>query len=104
MPSTPEAIVTVLYPKKNMSRFDMDYYLQHHIPTTKAAWGPLGMTKCVVSELDDEAEYKVNIIMTWNDLVSWETAKKGDAAKKLIADVKNFTDVEMITLVGKVLN
>jgi uncharacterized protein (TIGR02118 family) len=103
MPATPETIVTALYPKKGMSRFDMDYYFKHHIPTTKAAWEPLGMTSCIVCELNDEAEYKLSIIMTFKDLSSWEAAKGGNGAKELAADVTNFTDSAMIMLAGKVL-
>jgi len=103
MESKPTAVVTVLYPKKNMSGFDMDYYLNHHIATTKAAWNPHGMSSCTVCEVtDDDAEFTVVVVMAWKDLGAWEEAKNGEAAMKLAADVQNFTNVTPIMIAGKV--
>jgi uncharacterized protein (TIGR02118 family) len=97
-----QAILTVLYPKT--SKFDMNYYLSHHIPSTKAAWEPLGMVSCIVSEVEDGDDYGVKVIIGWKDLASWEEAKAGEGAKKLAEDVKNFTDVTPVMIVGKIVS
>jgi uncharacterized protein (TIGR02118 family) len=97
-----QAILTVLYPKT--SKFDMSYYLSHHIPTTTKAWEPLGMTSCIVAEVEDDADYVVKVLIGWKDLASWEKAKEGTAAKELGEDVKNFTDVTPVMIVGKIVS
>jgi hypothetical protein len=104
MATESKVIANVLYPRKNMSSFNMDYYLNHHIPATKASWLPLGMTSCIVCDVDDDAEFAVMVIITWRDVASWDAAKNGGAAQKLAEDVRNFTNVPPVTIVGKVLN
>jgi hypothetical protein len=97
-----QVILTVLYPKT--SNFDMSYYLSHHIPSTKAAWEPLGMKSCIVAKVEEEVDYVVKVLIGWKDLASWEKAKACLAAKELNEDVKNFTDTTPIMIVGKIVN
>jgi hypothetical protein len=87
-----------------MSKFDMDYYLKHHIPSTKSAWGPFGNTSCIVCDIEDGGEYAVSVVTFWKDSASWEWAKGGESAQKLAADVQNFTHVDPVMVAGKVLN
>ena len=104
MATESKVIVTCLYPKKEMLSFNMECYLKHHIPTTETNRGPLCMTGCIICETIEDPEYTVNVVMTWKDLSSWETAKKGKAAEQLAADVANFTNVSGVMVVEKVLN
>jgi uncharacterized protein (TIGR02118 family) len=97
-----QVILTVLYPKT--SKFDMDYYLSHHIPTTKASWEPLGMVSCIVTEVEDGDDYSVKVLIGWKDFAAWEEAKASDSAKELNEDVKNFTDVTPVMIVGKIVS
>src|ERR1700712_4929706 len=97
-----KAILTVLYPKT--SNFDMSYYLSHHIPTTKAAWEPLGMASCIVAKVEDKGDYAIKVLIGWKDLDSWEKAKAGPAAKELNEDVKNFTDTTPVMVVGEIVS
>ena len=62
------------------------------------------MTSCIVCDLEEDAEYAVKVVTSWKDLDSWNEAKNGEAAQELAGDVKNFTDVTPIMLVGKVLS
>ena len=64
----------------------------------------LGMTSCVIYDTGDGAEYAVNTLTFWKDLASWEGVKDGEAAQRLAIDVKNFTNVKAVTVVGKVMN
>src|SRR6201994_2346848 len=106
MTSKPTFAVTYLYPRQGLSRFDMEYYLQHHIPTTKTLWTPLGLTGAIVSEtgMDTANDYVLVVVTLWKDENSWNAAKNGEAAQKLVEDVKNFTNVTPVVLPGKISN
>jgi hypothetical protein len=76
-----KVVVTFLYPKKGMSSFNKDYYLKHHIPSTEAAWTPLGMTRCIVCDVEGKSEYAFSVVTLWNDGDEWVMAKGGDLLK-----------------------
>lgn len=106
MTSKPTFAVTYLYPRQGLSRFDMGYYLQHHIPTTNSLWTPLGLTGAIVSEISMASanDYVLVVVTLWKDENSWNAAKNGEAAQKLAADVQNFTNVAPVVLPGKISN
>jgi hypothetical protein len=101
MPAHSQVILTVLYPK--VPKFDVSYFFSHHVPTTKAAWEPLGMVSCILTEVEDESDYLIKAIIGWKDLASWEKAKADDATKKLREDVKKFTEAPPVMIVGKIV-
>ena len=103
MASNSELVVTFLYPRKNLTKFDMDYYLKHHIPATEAGWGPLGMTNCIACSTEEDTEFVIKVITSWKNVASWDAAKGGKAASELTADVANFTNVKPVVVVGQVL-
>ena len=95
-------VVTYLYPKKGMSKFDKNYYEKHHIPTTVASFGPLGMISCVVYANEEDAEFAYSVITVWKGEKEWKSASASKEASELAQDVKNFMDVEPLVVVGKV--
>jgi uncharacterized protein (TIGR02118 family) len=101
MATTFQIFITFLYPKT--SKFDLSYYLSHHIPATKAAWEPLGLTSCIVAQVEG-GDYVLKVIIGFKDLASWEEAKGGEGAKELSEDVKNFTDSTPVVIVGEVVS
>lgn len=103
MTTSHKVIVTVLYPRREMSSFDMEYYLNHHIPTTNAAWVGYGMTSCTVCEVDKDSEFAIQVTMTWKDKDGWNDAQKAESTKKITADIENFTNVRPITVIGTVV-
>lgn len=98
------AIVTFLYPKTSTSHFNMKYYLSNHIPHCKSLWEKLGMKAIYVVSIDGkDAEYATKTILVWNDMASWEEASSGPSMQRLAGDMKNFTDVTPVTVVGTVV-
>src|SRR4051794_15645387 len=89
MSDTPQVIVTVLYPRKGMTSFDMEYYLKKHIPVANAIWGEFGMTSLIASEIED-SDYAVQATMTWKDKAGWEASQKAESNKKVMADLEGF--------------
>lgn len=101
---SPQVIVTFLYPKTATSHFDMDYYLSQHIPTCKSLWEPLGMKSVYVCGVEgDQADYATETVLIWKDMASWGSANSSPSMQKLVADMKNFTNVTPVTVVGKVV-
>lgn len=98
----PSVVVSYLYPKQGMSKFDKSYYEKQHIPTTVASFGPLGMTSLVVCANEENAEYAYSVITVWKGEKEWKSASAGREASELGQDVKNFTDVEPLVVIGKV--
>lgn len=104
MPDSPKVIVTVLYPRQGINSFDMKYYLERHIPTTTEIWGNLGMTSCMVSEVEEISDYAVQTTMGWKDMESWGAAQSAKATQIIMDDVEGFkfTNVKPVTIVGTV--
>jgi hypothetical protein len=101
MTTRSQVFITFLYPKT--TKFDLSYYLSHHIPATKAAWEPLGLTSCIVAQVEGD-DYVLKVILGFKDLASWEEAKGGEGGKELTEDIKNFTDGTPMVVVGKVVS
>ncbi|HEY5301603.1 MAG TPA: EthD family reductase [Acetobacteraceae bacterium] len=92
-------IVSVLYPAKSGSRFDLDYYMQKHIPKVKARWSSLGLRgvevlRCTGAPSGTGA-YQVIALLTFGSLAEFQEAAK-QHGKEVIGDIPNFTDVEAL--------
>jgi uncharacterized protein (TIGR02118 family) len=97
-------IITYLYPRTSTSHFDMKYYLPQHIPTCKSLWEPLGMKAVCVCSIDGEgAEYAAKTILVWKDKAAWEAASSEPSTTQLVYDVKNFTNVTPLMVVGTIV-
>lgn len=101
MASDAELILTVLYPKVAELRFDMAYYLKHHIPMAEKGWGAYGMKSCVVSEVDAGSDFAVMVVTSWASRAEWLAAQKASCTKEIRDDFKNFTNVTPVMIVGK---
>jgi uncharacterized protein (TIGR02118 family) len=92
------AVVTVFYPAKPGSSFDMDYYLQNHMKMVEATWGPAGLRgytvlKGVGAPGGGEPAFQV---VTSLDFTSAEAfgAALAESGAKVMGDVPNFTDLQ----------
>jgi len=99
-------IVTVLYPNKPDSKFDMDYYLSHHMPLAQNEFGPYGMKGWRVAKLlgspgDQPAPYSVQATLEFGSADEVGEALK-NAGEKVIGDVSNFTDLQPVLMFGEV--
>jgi uncharacterized protein (TIGR02118 family) len=100
--------LSVLYPATPGSRFDWDYYLTKHMPLVRQLLSPLGM----VSEQVDRglgglmpgsaAPYHAVAHFVFNTVQDLQTAM-GAAALQLMADVPNYTDVQVVGQISEIL-
>ncbi|KAF2873555.1 hypothetical protein BDV95DRAFT_659808 [Massariosphaeria phaeospora] len=106
MATPPGLIVTVLYPRSSDLKFNLNYYLSHHIPLATKIWTPHGLLGVTVGEtLAESTEFAYTITTQWKDLEAWEAAQRDQTGlKELMSDVPKFTNAEPIFVVAKVVS
>ncbi|KAL2845881.1 hypothetical protein BJY01DRAFT_247488 [Aspergillus pseudoustus] len=97
--SSQQILVQVIYPTSAAATFNMEYYLNNHIPLVKKRWGPQGLQSCSVITGTKEAAYHVQATMIWKDMASFENVKGVEEVRE---DIKNFTNVAPYRWVGLV--
>lgn len=91
-----QAVLNVVYPKEAASDFNMDYYLQKHMPLVQKLWGPLGLKSWSVATLGEDSGYYVQAFLIFE---SHEAFAKVPTAE-IFGDVKNFTSTSPSKWVG----
>lgn len=97
------AQVTVLYPRKDGAKFDMDYYLATHMPLVSKHWTKYGLKSYSVTQLSPDAPYSVQAAMEWENIGAFQKAGQGPEAKEIFADVANFSSETPILCAGEVV-
>jgi hypothetical protein len=94
----------VLYERTPVLKFDLEYYLNHHIPMCLNYWKPYGVLDCRVVETDATSEYAYVVTMMWEDEGGWikANAQKEEMAN-IMGDVEKFTNGVPKFVVGKVV-
>jgi uncharacterized protein (TIGR02118 family) len=101
--------ITVLYPNTPDSRFDVDYFVNTHIPLVKEHWGGKGLTSVKLlkgagtADPGTPAPYQVITVLGFESLQAFRAAAKESGAA-VIGDIANFTDVRPIVQINDNLN
>ena len=83
----------VTYSGDAATRFDRDYYIQHHLPLVMECWGPLGLEGC--------AAFWPAVIGTgticicecqFRDEAAMRAALASPTTPRVMADIAHFTD------------
>lgn len=98
--------VSIFYPNKAGSRFDLDYYLKHHMPMAIKAFGDALRGAIVEQGLNGggpEAPPPFSAIchLHFDSVEAFQSAFAGHGAE-LQADIANYTDVEPVIQIGEV--
>jgi uncharacterized protein (TIGR02118 family) len=99
--------VMVLYPNKPGSRFDLDYYVNRHLPLVRARLEPMGMvamTYAVEAALDvstDLQPYRLVADLRFDDMDATRRALAAHGPETQ-ADIPNFTDIAPVIFIGEV--
>jgi len=101
--------LSVSYPNQPGARFDLDYYLNHHMPMVAAKLAAHGMTGWTVDKgvggfvPGSPAEY---LIQARLDIETMEGLQAGMASEgaSIMADVPNYTDIRPQIQVYQVLH
>ena len=97
--------VSVLYPNSDGSRFDMDYYLKHHIPMVQQFLGDtlksIGVDRGLSGAAPDTAPaYVAMAHLTFDSREAFDAAF-GPHAETIMADIPNYTDINPIIQVSE---
>ena len=100
------AIVSVMYPGKTGSKFDMDYYLHRHMTMVSETWTPAGLRSYQVLQGHPGADgappaYQVIVNMDFTSAEAFQAAVAQSGAK-VMGDVPNFTDLQPVLQVSDV--
>ncbi|RYP77431.1 hypothetical protein DL771_001226 [Monosporascus sp. 5C6A] len=95
--SSKQAILNVIYPKEAASNFDMEYYVNTHMPLVGKIWGPLGLKSWTVGTVNPESGFHVQAFLVWDSLEAYKKAPTDE----IFGDIKKFTNVSPVKWVGQ---
>lgn len=97
------ATVTVLYPRKDGAKFDLDYYLATHMPLVDKHWKKHGLKSYSVTQLSPDAPYSVQATMEWESSEGFKGALGDAGTKEIMGDVTNFSSESPVLVAGDVV-
>lgn len=100
--------VTILYPSKDDTTFNMKYFRENHVPRAEKIYKPMGLLKWELIDagprLDGQKQpFGVISILTFKDRESWVAAGKNPDLGELMNDVPNYCNTEPIFIGGELI-
>lgn len=92
----------VLYPRKDGSKFDLDYYHATHMPLVKKTWTPHGLKSFSIVQLSPDNQYSVAAILDFESQEHLGKAMADPSTKDVMADVPNFSSEQPVIVAGNV--
>lgn len=98
--------ISVFYPNKEGARFDMDYYLQRHMPMLRqkmaGAMKDMAVDQGIAGGMPGAPlPYRVIAHLTFDSMETYQAAF-GPHAQSIMADVPNYTDLQPIVQISEV--
>jgi len=88
-------ILYVTYAGDAGTRFDREYYVTQHLPLVMEAWGRYGLESCAAFFPAGSGAGTVAIAeCRFRDEASLQAAFNSPESARVMADIRNFTDVE----------
>lgn len=97
------ATVIVMYPRKEGSTFNADYYISTHMPLAKRHWEKHGLKSYTVSELNADGPYSYTVVTEWESLEGFGKAAQDPSIKEIMDDVENFSSEKPILVHGGII-
>jgi uncharacterized protein (TIGR02118 family) len=83
-------VINVAYPSTPGARFELDYYINTHMPLVQNKWTTYGLINWTVSKYDQkDAPYMIMAVINFKDQAGYNEAQK--ERQELYADIPNFT-------------
>ena len=93
----------VLYPRKEGSTFDKEYYLKTHMPLVMKHWGKHGLKSYAVSDPNADGPYSISAVLEFDSYEGFEKATQDPGTKEVMDDIKNFSSEASVLLHGNVI-
>ena len=96
--------ISVLYPRTSGKRFNVEYYMKHHMPLVKEKLTPIKIEIDVgVQNSENQPSPYIAVgHMTFGSLEELVT-KYRSAAQILHADIPNYTDIEPVMQLSEIV-
>ena len=100
--------VTVLYPNEEGKKFDLDYYLNKHLPLVQGLLGPMGLQKGEAEKGVSGTDPNQPAPFVAVGHLFFETTDQVHAAfathgREIMGDIKNYTDIQPTFQISDVL-
>lgn len=100
------ASLSVVYPRSPGATFDYDYYQTRHMPLVGERWAAAGLTggEALLGKTaadGSQAPYFAIGIIHFDTADSLRAALDGEHASEVIADIRNFTDVQPVIQINE---
>ncbi|KAL7947078.1 hypothetical protein V8C42DRAFT_300990 [Trichoderma barbatum] len=82
--------------------FDMDYYINTHMPIVVKQWTPLGLKSWQVIQFGPDAPYFGGALLTWDKPEDAANILTAEESKLVFDDVPNFTNLKPILLTSSI--
>lgn len=89
------AQIVVLYPP---GKFDIDYYLEKHMPIAMKQWGPHGFKSYKIITFAEGSPYTTQCTMFWDSHEAFDKGVGSPEAKEVFDDLPNFTDTKPVLM------
>lgn len=98
--------VSVLYPNDADAKYDIDYYVNRHMPLAAAQWKPSGclswtVTKYQATPDGKEPKFAFAGILTFESLEAVHKALASPESAAVMQDVPNYSNKEPVFLIGE---
>lgn len=98
-------LISVMYPNSAGMRFDMAYYLGHHMPLVRERWSPMGLHEAKVvrgvgTPDGGAAPYPVMALLTFSSAEDFKAAAAEHGAE-IFGDIPKFTDTAPIVQINE---
>jgi uncharacterized protein (TIGR02118 family) len=97
--TTSQAFIQFTYPAAAASDFNLDYYINSHVPLLKKRWEDQGLRQYIVSIGEKGEDYHVQATLIWESLESFNKAGFMD---EVAAHVRNFTSSTPSRTIAKI--
>jgi len=96
--------MSVLYPRREGARFDMDYYLNSHMPMVRDRLVPMGLVSAQVDRaLDGMGRASPYLVVAHLCFTTLEDLRQAMSVhgRAMMSDVANYTDIEPVVQLGE---
>ncbi|KAM0331406.1 hypothetical protein ACHAQA_003079 [Verticillium albo-atrum] len=101
--SSQGANIFILYPRKDGSTFNKEYYQNKHMPLVSEIWQKYGLKSWSVTEAVEGGPYDVVTLVEFESLEGFAKAQQDPRTPEITGDVGNFSSVEPAFSVGNII-
>ncbi|TEA15695.1 hypothetical protein C8034_v002303 [Colletotrichum sidae] len=98
--------ISVVYPNEPDAKYDVDYYINKHMPLAGSTWKSSGLkswsvVKYVPGPDGAEPQYAFAGILQWDSLENFQKGLASPDTAKIMADVPNYSNKQPVFLIGE---